>query len=180
MRLPGMACVSSVCMAKIGQMGRGEGESPAGKTSGQEKPPASCSGVRAPAGWGKCPDLSPVDMALLISQFYPSSPTSQPKIKPLELSCPSTDKAAMNIATKDLLIHHGGWQSKGSSLETFTRRLASIGSLQGKAGSIPACTWLALGWKDLPHISYSLTASAGSSLSPFPLIPRELEGKRLA
>jgi len=48
--------------------GRVEGQSPAGGTSSPEKPPASCSGVRAPASWDGCPDLSSVDMALFISQ----------------------------------------------------------------------------------------------------------------
>lgn len=59
-----------MCMwPRSDRRGRGEGENPAGRTSSHEKPPASCSGVRAPANWGGCPDLSPIDMALLISQF---------------------------------------------------------------------------------------------------------------
>jgi len=57
-------------------------------------------------------------------------------------------------------------------------------SKAGRAGSIPTCAWLTLGWTHLLLTSKtnSLTVSDGSSLSPFThgnLISGELEGKCL-
>lgn len=129
--VPGMACAGSMCVwPRPGTHGRGEEEIPACRTSSCQEPAASCSGVRAPASWGRCPGLSPIDMALLISWFSPSSPSSpQPKPKPLPLSCLNTGKAAMNIAARDLLLGQGGWQSKGWCLEVPAQSLTRLACL---------------------------------------------------